>query len=117
MYILIHNDNCSKSNAVFNLLTEAKVAFEVRNYLTHPLNETELSILLDRLNLPAIDIIRTNESLWVNNYAEQTLNDAELIKILALHPILLQRPILYHENGGVIGRPIENITAYLQLNI
>lgn len=108
MYTLIHNSNCSKSNAAFEWLKENNISFEVRNYIEQPLNKAEILALVAKLNVNIIDIVRTSDRIWVAQYTHVT-DEAQVLEILSAHPTLIQRPILVSATQAAIGRPLENI--------
>lgn len=110
MYTLIHNSNCSKSNAAFEWLTAQHIPFEVRNYLTHPLDQAEILALVDLLQVNIIDLVRTTDTLWQTQYADVTA-EATILDILVKEPSLIQRPILVSPTAAAIGRPLERIIA------
>lgn len=113
MLTLIHNHNCSKSNAALKILEAANVSYSVRNYLVDPLEYQELVELLALLQLPAINLVRTKDPLWLDNYAGQNFSENELLQLLVKEPVLLQRPILVFDHKALIARPTELIHAFL----
>lgn len=110
MWILFHNDNCSKSRAAHQYLTDLGVEFEVINYLETPPTVAELENILQKLSLKIDDIIRRNEAPFelVEGHWE-TLDEGQKIAYVATHPILIQRPIIVNGDRAVIGRPLEAI--------
>ena len=65
------------------------------------------------LNIAPIDLIRKNESVWKSDFKGKKLSDQQLIDAMAAHPKLIERPIIIHNNKGVIGRPKERILEVL----
>ena len=39
-----------------------------------------------------------------------------IIESVTKHPILLERPLLVTEDSVILGRPLENISSFLQRN-
>lgn len=113
MLQVIHNNRCTKSRNAITYLEEKGIDFDVRYYLENPLSEKEIKEVLKKLGTKPMDIIRTNEAIWKDEFKGKTFTDAELIKILAENPKLLQRPIIIKDNKAVIGRPSENIDELL----
>ncbi len=113
MLKVIHNSNCSKSRAILEYLDENGVPFEIINILEEPLSIPEIKALLKKLNLDVHHLIRKNDKLFQENYADKNLSDEELIEILSLHPSLIQRPILIKGSIAMIGRPIENVKFFI----
>lgn len=109
MITILHNPRCGKSREGVALLEDSGKAFKVHNYLQHPLNESELTVLIQKLNIPPIAVVRQKEKIWVEQYKHKILSDVEIIKVIAEHPILLVRPIVINENKAIIGCPPKKI--------
>jgi arsenate reductase len=90
-------------------LTKQGVEFETINYLEHPLSADELKDLLRRAGLKPHEAIRTKEPAYQKFVAGKNLSDAELLKVMAAHPELLQRPIVVRDKKAVLARPVENL--------
>ena len=90
-------------------LEEKAVDFTIREYLKTPLSEKELSQLLIKLNLKAIDIVRTQEEVYKTQFKNKKFNDNEWVKILIEYPKLIKRPIIASKVKAVMGDPIENL--------
>lgn len=113
-YTLIYNPKCSKSREALTLLESHNIQPVIRDYLTHPLSQEELRNLLQLLNIPSKNLVRTKEEEFQN--IEVDLENSEsVLKVLAQHPRLLERPILMTESHAVIARPpAENIEILLK---
>ena len=85
------------------------VEFEIIEYLKENLSKETIQILLNKLNITALELIRKNEKIWKENYKDKNLSEKELIEVLHKEPKLIERPIIESKNLAVIGRPIENI--------
>lgn len=79
------------------------------NYIEHPLSAEELKKLLRRAGLKPHEALRTKEPAYREFVADKNLSDDELLKIMAAHPALLQRPIVVRGDKGVLARPVENL--------
>ena len=111
---LYHNPRCSKSRQALAKLTAHGITPHIIEYLKQPLNEKELTTLLEKLQLPAHAVIRKKEALIKEQgWAIDDLSQAELIRLLSQHPILLERPIIATATQAVIGRPTENMEKLL----
>lgn len=104
--ILYHNNSCSKSNCVYNILADSGKKFITVNYIQNPLNENEIRVLLKKLNLYAIQIIRQNEPEFLP-YQNQSLSEEECVTLLVMYPSLMQRPIVVNGQKAIIARPPE----------
>lgn len=113
MIQIYHNPRCSKSQACENILKELNQPYEVIRYLENPLTFKELKSLLTKLQLPANSLIRKNEKIWKELYADKSLTENEAIQAMIENPILIERPIIVNGNRAVIGRPVDNIDKIL----
>lgn len=113
MITIYHNTRCGKSREGLEILKKSGKEFKVREYLKEPLSEEEISTLLEKLNLTPIQLVRTNESIWKENYKDKDLGNNEIIDLLSRYPKLIERPIVEKENSAVIGRPPSRIENFL----
>jgi len=113
MIKIYHNSRCGKSRAGLAILEKSNVPFEIIKYLETPLNIQELKSIIDILGIKPIDLIRINEKIWIENFKGKLLTDDEIVAAITQFPILMERPIVIHNNKGVIGRPPENIETLL----
>jgi arsenate reductase (glutaredoxin) len=91
-------------------LTAQGVEFESVNYIEKPFSASELKGLLDRAGLKPEDALRRNEAAYKQLVAGKDLSDDEVLKLMALHPELVQRPIVVRDDKAVLARPVENLT-------
>lgn len=111
---IYHNPRCSKSRATLELLRAGGVEPDVIEYLKNPPDAKALRELIAKLGARPRDIVRVNESVFGEKYAELDLEDDEaVLAALAAEPILLERPIVVADERAVIGRPPENVQALL----
>ncbi|WP_396170387.1 arsenate reductase (glutaredoxin) [Flavobacterium sp.] len=109
MITIYHNPRCGKSRECLAFIETSNHQFKVVKYLENPLNFNELSELIRKLKLTPIELIRTKESIWVENYKSRNLSDTEIIQSMVDHPILMIRPIAVYGEKAVIARPLERI--------
>lgn len=109
MITIYHNTRCRKSREGLEILEKSGQEFNVREYLKEPLNEKEIKILLKKVKITPIQLVRTNEKKWKENYKDKDLSDPEIIRIMTENPELIERPIVETENSAVIGRPSSKI--------
>jgi arsenate reductase (glutaredoxin) len=100
---------CSKCQEVKNLLTEKAVEFEVVNYFDQPLGPDRLKELLRAAGLRPKDAMRMNEAAYGELVAGKDLGDDELIRLMAEHPELVQRPIVVRGDRAVVARPVAEL--------
>ena len=113
MIKIYHNNRCRKSREGLQIVQESGIDFEIVDYISNPLTATELKEVIAILNIAPIDLIRKNEAVWKSDYKNKALSDQDLIAAMAAHPKLIERPIIIHNNKGVIGRPKDRILEVL----
>ncbi len=86
-------------------MTEKGVAFEAVNYLEKPLTAAELKRLLGSASLKPAQALRTNEPVYREFVAGKKLSDDELIRLMAQHPEMIQRPIVVRGGKAVLAWP------------
>ncbi len=87
--------------------------FEIRKYLDEPFTKVELEDLIKKLNMSPIELVRTKESIWIENFKGKQLSDAQIVQAMLENPKLIERPIIVNENKAIIARPKEKINEIL----
>lgn len=113
MIKIYHNPRCSKSRQGLALLENSGKEIEVIKYLETVPSIEELTEIINKLNIPPIQLVRKTEKIWKENYKGKELSDNELIKAMVENPKLIERPIVVNKNKAVIGRPPENIQTII----
>lgn len=117
MITIYHNPRCSKSREALALAerfaAQNELPLAVVEYLKTPLTLAQLAALHRQLGCGVRDMVRSNEE----EYAALDLaqgDDAALLRALAAHPKLLQRPIVVYRGRAAIGRPPELLNDFLR---
>jgi arsenate reductase len=113
MIEIYHNPRCSKSRAGLKYLEDHSVEFKVVRYLDENISFEEVRNLIDKLQLTPIELVRTKEKEWIDNYKGKNLSDDEIISAMVSFPKLIERPIVVNGNKAVIARPAEIIEKIL----
>ncbi|WP_226647927.1 arsenate reductase (glutaredoxin) [Microbulbifer variabilis] len=114
MWTIYHNPRCSKSRQTLQLLQDNGVEPEVILYLQNPPSAGDLKQILQKLGIPARDLLRTGEEPYQQlNLKDEELSEAQLIEAMVENPILIQRPIVIKGDKATIGRPPENALELL----
>ncbi|NNK40766.1 MAG: arsenate reductase, partial [Winogradskyella sp.] len=87
--------------------------YEVIKYLEEPLTNSLIKTIIDQLQIEPLALVRTNESIWKENYKGKDLFDEAIIDAMVKHPKLIERPIVIKNNKAVVGRPPEQIKTLL----
>jgi len=107
---IYHNPRCSKSRQALALLRERGVEPEVIEYLKTPPDAATLARLLKQLGLRPRDLMRAKEPEYRTlGLDAPDLDDATLIRAMAEHPKLIERPIVVAGKHAVLGRPPERV--------
>lgn len=91
------------------MLDKKKIPYRYREYTQEPLSQKEIKDVLKKLGLQAKDVLRKNDKAFKENGLTGEESNAALIKLMAQHPTLLQRPIGVKGKRAVVGRPPENL--------
>lgn len=113
MIKIYHNPRCSKSRQGVKYLEEKGLEFEVIQYLKDGLNAEELKELIQKLNIQPIELVRTKEAIWKENYKDLDLSDDQIIQAMVENPRLIERPIVVNKDKAVVARPTEDIDHVL----
>jgi len=111
---IYHNPMCGTSRGALAIIREKGIEPVIIEYLKTPLDQHELRHLVDRMKVPVRDIVRWKQKAEVAaaGISESTDEDA-LLAAIAMHPILLNRPIVVTEKGARLCRPEETVLALL----
>ena len=112
MITIYHNPRCSKSRATLDLLHARGIEPRVIEYLKTPPSPNELKHLIELLGLTPRELVRRNEPEFKTARLDDA-SDAELVRAMVQHPILIERPIVVNGNRAALGRPPENILKIL----
>lgn len=110
---IYHNPRCSKSRQTLAILEAHHLKPRVIEYLNDPPSIPTLKKILKMLQLEARDILRKNEEMYKTLHLNANTADAELLKAMHTHPILIERPIVIIGNQARIGRPPEAVLEIL----
>jgi arsenate reductase len=110
---IYHNPNCSNSRKALEVIRAHGIEPHIIEYLKSPLTEEELRHLIhDQLKMKIRDLVRTKEPV----YAEMELDGRDddcLLAAMAIHPVLMNRPIVSTPKGTKLCRPGELVESLL----
>ena len=112
-FTIYHNPRCSKSRNTLALLQEHGVEPEIILYLETAPSETEIEGLLEKLDIPATQLVRRGEAEYKASGLSAQSSEREILKAMAQHPKLIERPVVVHGDRAVLGRPPENVLELL----
>lgn len=91
------------------MLDEKAIPYRYREYTREPLSEDELREILRLLGIPARDLLRTRDAAYAELGLTGEEPEDELVRAMARHPTLVQRPIGRLPGRAVLGRPPERL--------
>ena len=110
---IYHNPKCSKSREALRLLEESGFEVEIKNYIKDGLSEEEVCSLINMTGLPAFELVRTQEELYIKNYKDKEISDEQWVKIISEAPRLLKRPVVVNKGKAVVAIPANYINKLL----
>lgn len=113
MTTIYHNPRCSKSRECTTFFEASNKDVEIINYMKTPFTIDSLSEVIALLAIKPIELVRTTEKIWKENYKGKEMNDSDIIKAMVAEPKLIQRPIVVNGNKAVIARPLEKINEII----
>lgn len=97
------------SRRALELLRERGLEPTLRRHLEEPPTPAELARLAARLGVPAHGLCRTAEDEYQVLRLSPRTPEPELLEALALHPRIVERPILVAGDRALIARPPERV--------
>ncbi|MEH6468912.1 MAG: arsenate reductase (glutaredoxin) [Porticoccus sp.] len=114
MVSIYHNPRCSKSRQTLALLEERGIEPEMVLYLETPPDAKALKEVLQKLDIPARQLLRKGEDAYKeNNLADDSLSEEQLIDAMVANPKLIERPIVINGEKAALGRPPEQVLDIL----
>lgn len=109
MIKIYHNPRCQKSREGVAFLEAKGVEFETRLYMKdeESMSAAELQEVLDALDMEAMELVRTKEAIWKEEFEDLELDEDEIILAMIEHPNLMERPIIVNGDKAVVARPAE----------
>ena|SRR2546428_1691850 len=110
---ILYNSRCTKCREALCLLEEKGIKAEIIKYMDDHLSVSDLKGIIDLLKIKPIQLVRTKEPIWKENFAGKSLSDEKIIKAMIDFPQLMERPIVIEGNRAIIGRPTEKVIELL----
>ncbi len=104
---------CTTCRNLVTFLEGRGIDFERVNYHVDPLPEDKIHDLVRKTGGPAADLLRKREPAYKEHVEGRDLSDDEIIKLMAEHPPLLQRPVVERGDRAVLARPVERVAELL----
>jgi arsenate reductase len=112
--VVYEKRTCTTCRKLAALLEERGIDFDRVEYHVEGLPEARLRELLAKAGLGPADVLRRREPLVAELGLDAGLpSDDELIRLMAEHPVLVQRPIVERGDRAVLARPAERVLDLL----
>jgi len=112
--VVYEKPTCTTCRKLVKLFQEEGVDFERVNYFVDPLGRDEVEALLAKAGVSPRDALRKRAEQYKEmELSDPSLSDDALLDALALHPDLLQRPIVERGDRAVVARPVERVREIL----
>lgn len=109
-----HNPRCSKSREALNILEENGCESNIVKYLENTPSKEEIQVLLKMLGLSARELMRVKEDIYKELQLQDETDEEKLIEAMALHPKLIERPVIIKGSKAIIGRPTSLIVDFIK---
>lgn len=111
---IYHNPNCATSRNTLEMIRASGENPDVIEYLTAPPSRERLHELLRAMGCTAMDMVRKNVAPFYEYNVGQTMRtDDELVNLMILQPLLINRPIVVTPLGVKLCRPSEVVLDIL----
>jgi len=112
--VIWHNPRCSKSREALKLLEAEGIEPKVVKYLEETPSEEEIRAVLKMLGIGARDLMRTKEAIYRELGLKEVEDEDALIRAMAEHPKLIERPVVIKDGKAVLGRPPEKVVELVK---
>ncbi len=113
--VVYEKRTCTTCRRLASLLTERGVDFDQVQYHVEGLPEAKLRELLRKGGMRPAEVLRRKEPLVaeLGIDADDPPAEDELIRLMAEHPEIVQRPIVERGDSAVLARPVERVLDLL----
>ena len=114
MVTIFHNPKCGTSRNTLALIRNSDVEPEVVLYLETPPSIEQLKKLISDMSIPVRDVLRQKGTPYEElDLGNANWSDEELLDLMMVHPILINRPIVVTSIGTKLCRPSEAVLDIL----
>mgnify|MGYP003797773075 FL=1 len=104
-----HNPRCRKSRAGLDLVKAKSDQVEIIDYLNSGISAACIKKIVQQLNVPIIDIVRTQEDYYKKELKGKNFSGEEWAQIISENPKLLKRPIVVKGNKAAIVESVDDL--------
>ena len=112
--IIYHNPACGTSRNTLAMIRNAGVEPHVIEYLKTPPSRAMLQELVARMDIPLRALLREKDTPFAElSLGDPSLTDDQLLDAIAVHPVLMNRPVVVSPKGVRLCRPSEDVLDLL----
>ena len=104
-----HNPRCRKSRAGLDLVKSKTDEIDIIDYLNTGISAACIKKIVQQLNVPIIDIVRTQEDYYKKELKGKNFSGEEWAQIISENPKLLKRPIVVKGNKAAIVESVDDL--------
>ena len=109
-----HNPKCATSRNVLASIRAKGIEPTIVEYLRNPPSAGEIRAALKEMGIGPRELLRRRGSPYdALGLGKSTWTDAELIAVMAKHPLLIERPVVRTRKGARLCRPPERLKDIL----
>lgn len=113
--LIYHNPDCGTSRNTLALLKASGETPEVVEYLKMPPSRERLVALILMMQITPRELLRRKGTHYDElGLDDPALSDDQLIDMMMVHPILINRPIVVTDKGTRLCRPSERVLDLLE---
>jgi arsenate reductase (glutaredoxin) len=114
--VIYHNPACATSRNTLALIRHAGIEPHIIEYLKSPPTSAMLLNLIARMAVPLRAILREKDTPFAElGLGRSDVSDADILRAIAEHPILINRPIVAGPWGVKLCRPSEAVLDILPI--
>lgn len=111
---IYHNSRCGTSRNTLELIHNAGIQPVIVNYLETPPEPAVLAKLINDAGLTVRQALREKEPIYKElGLDDMALTDAQLLKAMHNHPVLINRPFVVTDLGTRLCRPFDAVLQIL----
>ena len=111
---IYHNPACGTSRNVLAMIRSRGIQPGVIEYLQTPPSRDKIAELIAHMKISARELLRQKGTPYDElQLSDPKWTDDELIDLMVVHPILINRPIVVTPKGAALCRPAENVLKLL----
>ena len=111
---IYHNPDCGTSRNTLAMIRQSGEEPEIIEYLKSPPSRARLTELIAAMGIFARELLREKGTPYAElGLADPRWTDGQLLDLMLVHPILINRPIVVTPKGVKLCRPSESVLDIL----